>query len=57
MMMPSDLRSEPKDIEARGVLRDKRRQKIRSRVGVLLSLYFERGWEQSKRSAILQCLK
>ncbi|MHB2209807.1 hypothetical protein [Methylobacterium sp. CM6257] len=57
MMMPSDLRSEPKDIEARGVLRDKRRQKIRSRVGVLLLLYFERGWEQSKRSAILQCLK
>ncbi|MGX9979467.1 type VI immunity family protein [Methylobacterium fujisawaense] len=57
MIMPSDLRSDPKDIEERGVLRDDRRQKIRSRVGVLVSLYFERGWEQARRAAISQCLE
>lgn len=57
MIMPSDLKADPKDIEARGVLRDERRRKIRSRVGVLVSLYFERGWERSKHSAVLQCLE
>lgn len=57
MIMPSDLRSDPEDIEVRGILRDDRRKKIRSRVGVLVSLYFERGWEQAKRSAVRQCLE
>ncbi|WP_331688349.1 hypothetical protein [Consotaella aegiceratis] len=56
MDFPQDLKLDPADIEARGVLRDESIHKIRSRVGVLMSLYFLEGWRQDKRKGLLDCL-
>lgn len=56
MDFPTDLKNDPKDIERRGVLRSTTQKKIRSRVGILLSIYFDEGWSRIKRQAILDCL-
>lgn len=57
MEFPRDLAQVPEDIEKRGVLRDEMVHKVRSRVGILLSIYFTDGWMPQKREAIVNCLK
>jgi hypothetical protein len=57
MKFPTDLKLDPVDIEERGVLRDDVVNKIRSRVGILLSIYFLEGWRPEKRRALLQNLE
>lgn len=57
MEYPLNLKLDPKDIEEHGVLRDPRDHKIKSRVGVLLSIYFLEGWTKSKRQALLENLQ
>ncbi|MGY5777312.1 type VI immunity family protein [Rhizobium sp. LEGMi135b] len=57
MEYPQDLKLDPKDIEERGVLRAGSKRTIRSRVGILLSIYFLDGWKKEKRQALLDNLK
>jgi hypothetical protein len=57
MKFPTDLKLDPVDIEERGVLRDDVVNKIRSRVGILLSIYFLEGWRPEKRRALLTNLQ
>ncbi|PDT45071.1 hypothetical protein CO661_25875 [Sinorhizobium fredii] len=56
MQYPLDLKLDPEDIEHRGILRDDDVRLIRSRVGILLSIYFADGWSQEKREALITCL-
>lgn len=56
MEYPLDLKIEPKDIEERGVLRAGSKHTIRSRIGILLSIYFLEGWKSEKRQALLDNL-
>lgn len=53
MKVPTDLKLNPKDIEERGILRDGQDNTIRSRVGVMVSIYFLEGWRKEKREALL----
>jgi hypothetical protein len=57
MKFPTDLKLDPKDIEERGTLRDDVVHNIRSRVGILLSIYFLEGWRGEKRKALLTNLQ
>lgn len=57
MEYPLDLKPDPKDIEERGVLRSGSKRTIRSRVGILLSIYFLDGWKKEKRQALLDNLQ
>ena len=57
MQIPTDLKCNPLDIVSRGILRDERTKKIRSRIGILLSIYFENGSAASRRHDILECLE
>ncbi|NTJ61199.1 DUF3396 domain-containing protein [Agrobacterium rhizogenes] len=57
MEYPQDLKLDPKDIEERGVLRSGSKHNIRSRVGILLSIYFLDGWKKEKRQALLDSLQ
>lgn len=56
MQIPTDLILAPRDIETRGVLRSDVTNTIRSRVGILLSIYFLEGWRREKRQALMDCL-
>ncbi|WP_319518213.1 type VI immunity family protein [uncultured Martelella sp.] len=55
MEIPTDLKLDPKDIETRGILRSQNAKKIKSRVGILVSIYFLEGWKPEKRSGLFQC--
>ncbi|MFT4133512.1 type VI immunity family protein [Labrys sp. (in: a-proteobacteria)] len=57
MEYPFDLKLNPRDIEERGVLRAGSGHAIRSRVGILLSIYFLEGWRREKRQALFENLK
>ncbi|WP_064696840.1 type VI immunity family protein [Rhizobium aegyptiacum] len=56
MDFPHNLKLDPADIEARGVLRDRETNLIRSRVGILLSLYFKDGYLREKRRELIGAL-
>ncbi|WP_354435685.1 type VI immunity family protein [Martelella mangrovi] len=57
MDIPTDLKLDPKDIETRGIYRDDSVEKIRSRVGILVSIYFLDGWTAEKRQGLFECAK
>lgn len=72
MLFPKDLTGDPEQIETRGLLiRFGRRQvltkdgrwqyeyfhDVQTRIGILTSLYFEDGWQEIKRRALLTCLE
>lgn len=53
---PKDLKQEIEDIEERGYLRDLQRNAVKSRVGLMFSLYFAEPWKNSARQGLLDVL-
>jgi hypothetical protein len=51
------IRLDPEDIEARGMLLAPNSDRVVSRVGALLSIYFLEGWRQDKRQSLVAILE
>ncbi len=53
---PTDLQENSEDIGARGVLVDRNSGKVKSRVGLMFSLYFAEPWTRAARQGLLDVL-